>query len=209
MNLETIVVGEFQSNCFVIWNSQKEAAVIDPGADADTIAEFLRSSNLSVAAYLQTHGHMDHICGLADMCDATPAKVHIHPADAKWAFSSQNEWPPFYSSPRKPECAISAVQDGAEIEVIGLRCVVLATPGHTAGSVCYYFPAEKTLFSGDTLFAGSVGRTDFPGGSSRELALSLKKLAALPADTVVHTGHGPSTTIGEEKRHNYFMQNLA
>lgn len=206
MHVETVVVGEFQVNCYIAWADPKRAFVVDPGADAGLIREVLSAHGLSVEGYVLTHGHMDHISALADLCGTGAANVFLHPADEKWAFTGVNDWPPFYAVPVRPGAKILTSGDAAGREIGGLRWQVLETPGHTPGSVCYYLPEEKMLFSGDTLFAGSVGRTDFPGGDGRALQGSLRRLAALPDDVAVYAGHGPETTIGHEKRTNYFMQ---
>lgn len=205
VNIETISVGPFEANCYVVWGDGTEALVIDPGADADRIAAFLGKRGLSVAAYLLTHGHADHTSGLPDLSRLHPAPVVVQPADAEWAFTGLSEITPYYPATAPVSCEIRAAEDGAEFTDGGLTYRVIATPGHSPGGVSFYFPAAEVLFSGDTLFQGSVGRTDLPGGSARMLAASLKKLAALPEATTVYPGHGPPTAIGDEKRGNYFM----
>jgi glyoxylase-like metal-dependent hydrolase (beta-lactamase superfamily II) len=208
MHIETIVVGEFQVNCYVVWGHSDKAIVIDPGSDSELIMQFLRQKKLGIAAFLLTHGHMDHICGLADLYDASPAPIGIHDADLKWAFSRENQMPPFYGVPRRPAEIGRALNDGQEWADAGLTYKVISTPGHTPGGVCFHFESENCLFTGDTLFAGSVGRTDLPGGNSRILGASLKKLANLPPSSLVYPGHGLSSDIAMEKRTNYFMQAL-
>jgi len=205
LNIRTVVVGAFQVNCFVVWKEPPEALVIDPGEDAEAVAAVLKQENLTVAAYLLTHGHMDHVSGLADLYDLFPAPVAMHAEDLEWAFTEHNQMMP-YGTPRRPPEVARTLADGQEWTDAGLTYRVIGTPGHTTGGVSFYFPEEKVVFAGDTLFAGSVGRTDFSGGSSRMLGESLKKLANFPDDTVVYCGHGPQTTIGHEKRTNYFMQ---
>lgn len=207
MNIETIEVGEFQVNCFVVWDSATlQALVIDPGGNAESILSFLRKKRLSVAACLLTHGHFDHIGALKDVNQAFPSPIAIHPADLAWAFTEANQFPPFYPPVTKPAAEIRALKDGQIWTDGGLSYAVIETPGHSPGSVCFHFKADAALFSGDTLFAGSVGRTDLPGGHSRSLTVSLKKLARLPDDTRVFPGHGPATDIAQEKETNYFMQ---
>lgn len=208
MHIETIVVGEFQVNCYVVWADSDKAIVIDPGSDAELILQFLKQKQLTIAAYLLTHGHMDHICGLADLHDANPAPIGIHGADLEWAFSRENQMPPYYGVPRRPAKIERTLKDGQEWTDAGLTYKVISTPGHTPGGVCFHFESEKCLLTGDTLFAGSVGRTDLPGGNSSVLAASLKKLAHLDVSTLVYPGHGPSSDIATEKRTNYFMQAL-
>ena len=206
IHIEKTVVGAFEVNCFVIWGSSPSAIVVDPGGDADSIREILTRDSLDVAAYMLTHGHVDHISALEELYETNPAPIGIHPDDGSWAFSETNLFPPFYSAPRKPAEIGRNLADGQVWNDSGLKYEVLCTPGHSPGSVCLYFEEEKTLIGGDTLFQGSVGRTDLPRGDSRELARSLRKLAVLPDDTRVYAGHGPETTIADEKRRNYFMQ---
>lgn len=208
MQIETIVVGEFQVNCFVVWGADKQAIIVDPGKDADRIGAMIEVNGLTVGVYLLTHGHMDHISALGDLHDKWPAPIALHTADAKWAFDAVNEMLPFYPVPRKPADVSRLLDEGQEWTDDGLTYRVISTPGHTPGSVCLLFENQNVLFSGDTLFAGSVGRTDFPGGDPRALQQSLTRLAALPDDTVVYTGHGPATSIGVEKQTNYFMQGI-
>jgi glyoxylase-like metal-dependent hydrolase (beta-lactamase superfamily II) len=206
MHVETLPLGPFETNCHVLWGSTPQAIVIDPGAQPEDILDFLSARKLSVAAYLLTHGHVDHVSAVAALCDACPAPVHLHPADAPWAYRPANQMPPFYGIPRRPAMEEPLRPEEKTLAVAGFTCAVIGTPGHTPGSVCFHFAGEEILFSGDTLFAGSVGRTDLPGGDSRQLQSSLVLLARLPDRTTVYTGHGPSTTLAEEKRHNYFLQ---
>lgn len=208
MNVEVIVVGEFQVNCLVVWDKEPSAIVVDPGDDARLVLEFLDKKRLGVAAYVMTHAHMDHISGLAAMCRAKPAPIGMHPADLKWAFTEANQMPPYYGVPEKPPKIERELADDSEYTDAGLTYRIIATPGHSPGAVCIHFESENVLISGDTLFAGSVGRTDLPGGNARTLQQSLRKLARLPDNTIVYPGHGPTTTIGEEKVVNYFLQRL-
>jgi glyoxylase-like metal-dependent hydrolase (beta-lactamase superfamily II) len=202
----TIPTGQFGANCHIAADDDGHALVIDPGDEADKLLDILRRRRWTVAAYLITHGHMDHLSALADMEREHPAPVAMHPADAQWAFGAGNRMLPWYDTPAPPENLSRHLADNQEWTDFGLHYRVLATPGHSPGSVCFYFPEEKALFTGDTLFAGSVGRTDFPGGDDRLLGESLAKLARLPADTVVLAGHGPQTTIGQEKQTNPFLR---
>ena len=207
MNVRQVTVGSFQANCFIIWGEKKEAIVVDPGDDAANIRAVLEQDNLSVASYMLTHGHVDHISALADLHASLPAPVGLSKHDINWAFDDAVQMPPFYGAPTRPETIERELDDGQEWTDIGVTCRVIATPGHTPGSVCFHFPEEKALFTGDTLFAGSVGRTDLPGGNPEALMKSLARLAALPEDTVAYCGHGPETTIAREKAYNPFMVN--
>jgi hydroxyacylglutathione hydrolase len=208
MQVDSLVVGEFQVNCFIVTGAALQAIVIDPGAEAGSILRSLRERRLTVAAYVLTHGHFDHVSALAEVCAAMPAPVVMHAADLAWVFEPVNQMLPFYPQPRRPAGAPRALQGGETLTHAELTYEVLHTPGHTPGSVCLHFAAAQVLFSGDTLFAGSVGRTDLPGGSARRLTQSLRGLAALPAATVVQSGHGPPTTIGAERQANFFMRGL-
>lgn len=206
MNIETIVVGEYQENCSVVWGKLNQAVIIDPGFDADLILNFIEEHKLEVAAYMLTHGHMDHISGLADLYEAKPAPVGLHSLDASWAFTELNGVSPFYPTPKAPEKIERSLEDGQVWEDGGMKYRVITTPGHTPGGVCFHFYDDDVLIVGDTLFAGSAGRTDLPGGDSRTLKNSLDRLAKLDDNLAVYPGHGPSTTIGHEKRTNFFMQ---
>jgi hydroxyacylglutathione hydrolase len=206
MDIHTVVVGAFEVNCYIVDLGDGDALVIDPGADPDAISEVLKDKGLTPSAYLLTHGHMDHISGLEALHSTHPAPIALHAADAKWAFGPLNEMPPYYPIPAKPEKIDIDLGACTAIPNIGASCTVITTPGHTPGSVCLHFPDSGVLFTGDTLFAGSVGRTDLPGGDSKELAESLKKLRFLSDETKVLAGHGPASNIGHEKKTNYFMQ---
>ena len=206
MNIEALSVGAFATNCYIAWGDGPKALVIDPGSDAKLILEALTAKHLTVAAYLLTHGHVDHVSALADMCLTMPAPVHIHPLDFAWTFGPLNQIPPYFPIPRQPEQALQFCQDGQDISAGGLHGRVIFTPGHTPGSVCFLFPGENILFSGDTLFAGSVGRTDLPGGDSRLLSASLATLATLSNQILVYPGHGPATDMAYEKRSNFFLR---
>ena len=208
MQVASITVGAFASNCHLLSGRPGEAIVVDPGEEPDRIAAELLRRRWTPVAYLLTHGHMDHVHGLAAMLDRFPAPVGLHPRDAEWAFSEWNAMPPYYDQPRAPGAIARAWQEGQRWSDAGLDYVVIESPGHSPGGVCFHFVAERVLVAGDTLFQGSVGRTDLPGGDARVLAASLRRLAQLPDDTRVLCGHGPATTMGSEKRENPFLQGL-
>jgi glyoxylase-like metal-dependent hydrolase (beta-lactamase superfamily II) len=208
MQMESVLVGAFGVNCLILWDDPAHAVVVDPGAEADAIEAVLKRHGLAVAAYWLTHGHIDHLSALGDMLAKRPAPVHLHKADASWAFMSANRYPPYLRTPARPD-SLETVEDGAVLAAGGLSARVIHTPGHTPGGVCYWLEGGKTLLSGDTLFQGSVGRTDLPGGDTDTLMKSLVRLLALDNDVKVYPGHGPDSTIGYERRHNPFLKELA
>ncbi len=206
MNIERLIVGPFQATCSVVWGPERHALVIDPGADAAVILAFLEKHGLDAACYLLTHGHMDHISALAEVSKKHPAPFAMHTLDFNWAFTPSNQLPPYYSVPQRPASAPRTLANGQTWTDGGLNYQVIGTPGHSPGSVCFYFADEGILFSGDTLFLGTVGRTDIPGGDGRVLTQSLRKLAQLPHATRIIPGHGPETKLAEEFRINPFLK---
>lgn len=207
LHIDTLVVSLFQSNCFIVRRPESaEAIVIDPGDNAADIRACLDEQGLTVKAYLLTHGHVDHVFALAEMVAVRPAPVALHPDDARWAFTERAAIPPYYGTPQAPPTIDRQLADGQIWTDLGLTYHIFHLPGHSPGGVAFYFESEKTLFSGDTLFRGSVGRSDLPGSNPSALATSLKKLLTLPDDTIVHCGHGPATTIGRERRQNPFLK---
>ena len=197
----TIQVGGFEVNCSILSENGK-AWIVDPGQEADRIIDWLAKKGLEPAAILLTHGHFDHISGIPGLLREFPdLPVYVHEKDMQMFGHPLNQFPPEYPSFAKPRNLVSL----DKLEVLdGLE--VLETPGHTPGGVCYHFPKDKLLLSGDTLFAGSVGRTDLPGGDMATLMDSLRKLVALPDDTLVIPGHGMHTRIALEKSGNPFLQ---
>ena len=206
MNIETVTVGAYDENCHVIWDWRFNALVIDPGANPERIEKVIQANRLKVVAFLITHGHADHIGALPALHSTHPAPVAISREDAPWAFSPVNQLPPHYPPLKSPPEISRVLTDGQEWKDGELLYRVISTPGHSPGCVCFYFPDVHAVFTGDTLFQSSVGRTDLPGGSARALTESLKKLRDLPDETTVFPGHGPETTIGIEKRTNYFLR---
>jgi glyoxylase-like metal-dependent hydrolase (beta-lactamase superfamily II) len=206
VDVVTLPVGPFESNCHLIHPAGANlACVVDPGDDADRIIAALRDRGWRVSRYLLTHGHMDHVNALADVRAEFPAPVSMHPLDAAWAFAAQNIMPPFYMTPPRAVPIADLLADGERREDLGLAYEVLHTPGHSPGSVSFYFPDRGLLFSGDVLFRDSIGRTDLPGGDAPTLFRSLKRLLELPDETRVFPGHGPATTLGRERARNPFL----
>ena len=212
MNRTTFQVGTFEVNCSIISESDK-AIVVDPGAEATRIRAELKKQGLGLAAVLLTHAHFDHISAIPELQRAYPdLPVFISDADAKIVSHPFNQFPPDYPLVAGLKNIKTAKDLGSFLTSIGWTATVdvIDTPGHTPGGVCYLFKTSDgkpaTLFSGDTLFCGSVGRTDFPGGDMATLQESLEKLKVLPKDTVVVPGHGIETTIDRELASNPFLQ---
>ena len=203
MPVAIFAIGPLSTNSYVI-NNESEAAAIDVGGDPAPIIEYLRQKQLQLKAICLTHLHFDHLYGVADLADATKAVVYAPAGDAPLLdteSSTGGMWgmpivKPFHSTP----------YPGADFMLAGMKCEVIDTPGHTPGGVSLYFPSRSCVFTGDALFYRSLGRTDFPYGSHQTLLGSIKgKLFKLPDDTIVYPGHGPATTIGEEKLENPFL----
>lgn len=205
MILHALSVGPIMANCFIVGcETTRQAAVIDPGADAGRILKKLADEKLTVSYIINTHGHFDHAGANRKLKEATGAILVIHELDrfmldslsttaAMFGMSSENSPPPDQT-----------VQDGDTIQVGAIVMKVLHTPGHTPGGISLL--TDGCVFVGDTLFAGSIGRTDFPGGDYDTLISSIRnKLYPLDDNVVVYTGHGPETTIGKEKRFNPFV----
>ena len=206
MQRYTIQVGSFEVNCSLLENEGK-ALVIDPGQESDRIISALEQKGWEPEAILLTHGHFDHVNGIPGLLKRFPElPVFISEEDAKVMSHPMNTLPPEYSPVTIPAKNLRTDFRSSSPFALFPSLSVIPTPGHTPGGVCYFFPQEKLLLSGDTLFAGSVGRTDLPGGDMATLMRSLDSLRALPEDTVVIPGHGMTTTIGRELASNPFLQ---
>ena len=206
LKIGRIVMGMCQTNCYFVYPEGKsEVILFDPADRGDYIYHSLKDKGFTVAAILLTHGHFDHIWGLEELKELSGAKVYAYEEEKEVCENASVN----VSKGAGRPCEITAdeyVKDGATISVAGMSCQLIATPGHTKGSCCYYFEEEGILISGDTLFQESVGRTDLPTGSMSALVRSVKeKLMVLPADVKVYPGHGESTTIGYEKENNPFL----
>jgi len=204
---EILPVGPLQCNCSVIGDeSTREAIVIDPGDDIQDVLALVRKHNLQVKQIVITHAHIDHVGGAMKLRAATSAPILLNQNDQALLkmLDVQAAWIGV-PNPAKVEIDRS-ITTGETVTAGLLNATILHTPGHTEGSICLYFPAEKKLIAGDTLFAGSIGRTDLPGGSMEKILRSLHDtVLALPDETVVVPGHGPLTTIGEERETNPFL----
>jgi len=203
-------VGAFQCNCSIFGDeTTREAMVIDPGDELEQILEVIERHGLRVTSIVITHCHIDHIGGAAKLRARTGAPVHMNAGDLEQAawLDRQAEWAGL-PTPEMPQVDV-AVRDGDRIALAGESLQVLHTPGHTRGSICLLASWDSKVFAGDTLFRDSIGRTDFPGGDGRQILLSIReKLLAQVDALVVAPGHGPLTTIGREREHNYFLRGL-
>ena len=204
---EILPVGPLQCNCSIIGDeATREAMVIDPGDDIDDVLAILRKHNLEVKQIVVTHAHIDHVGGAMKLRATTGAPILLNQNDLALLkmLDVQAAWVGM-AAPGQVEIDQS-IGSADTVQAGSLSADVLHTPGHTEGSICLYFPAENKLIAGDTLFAGSIGRTDLPGGSFEKIIRSLHQtVLALPDDTVVVPGHGPITTIGEERESNPFL----
>ena len=204
---QILPVGPLQCNCSIIGDeTTREAMVIDPGDDIDGVLAILRKHNLEVKQIVVTHAHIDHVGGAMKLRATTGAPILLNQNDLALLkmLDVQAAWVGM-AAPGQVEIDQS-VGNADTVRAGSLSANVLHTPGHTEGSICLYFPAENKLIAGDTLFAGSIGRTDLPGGSFEKIIRSLHQtVLALPDDTVVVPGHGPLTTIGEERESNPFL----
>ena len=205
MILKHFTAGEYETNNYlIICEETREAALIDAGGNYEKTASLLKENNAKLKYILHTHGHFDHIQGDWELQQNFDVKTFIHKNDEPLAKSLKQQLNMFGMKSAESPRIDGYLEDGQVIEVGKLKLKVIHTPGHSSGGVC--FLVDKILFSGDTLFADSVGRTDLPGGSYQILGDSIKnKLFALDEDIVVYSGHGPSTTIGHEKENNPFF----
>ncbi len=208
MYLDSIVVGPIGANCFIVGDPRAGlGAIIDPGDDPERVLEAAARSGLTIEYVIATHGHFDHTGGVRGVVDGLGCEFLMHEADlffARDSVASARRWGVRIDQVPDPDRFLA---DGEVISVGSIELRVIHTPGHSPGGICLYAESEGILFSGDTLFQGSIGRTDFRQGSMEQLVASIReRVFSLPDDTVVHTGHGPPTTVGAEKRLNPFVR---
>ncbi len=204
--IDCIETGPFSANCYLVRDSANAAVLIDPGAEPAALLKALEHRRLTLAAYLITHGHADHVGALADLYARHPVPYAMSDLDYRWAFTSANELLPYYPAPRQPSRLPILLEDRQTWNPVPeLSFLILATPGHSPGSLCAYLEAEGVIFTGDTLFQDTVGRTDIPGGDQVLLQQSLQTLAQLPPATRIYPGHGPATTLEQELRANPYL----
>ena len=204
MKLESLTVGLIGTNCYLLWDESagNAAAIVDPGGSADLILNKIKQEKLDVKMILLTHGHFDHVIGVPDLLEAYPdLPVYITETDYPEARDGGQ-----FGYRMGEVSSVQFYDEGDTVELGRLKIDVLRTPGHTPGSVT--LRVEDVLLTGDTLFCGSCGRTDFPGGSYADMQRSLKRLADLPGDYRVYPGHEGSTTLDYERKYNPFMQRL-
>ena len=206
MRIERIETGPMAVNCYVVYEPGMSAcAVIDPGADPELILEAIRANDLTVEYILLTHGHFDHIGALRDVKEASGSILCIHESDADMLTNPAKNLSIYIGAPSVQLPPDRYLSEGEHIQFGGITLIVLHTPGHTPGSVC--FMGGGALFTGDTLFAGSVGRTDLPGGEGETLGRSIRdKLLTIEEDAAIYPGHGPATTLIRERLENPYLR---
>lgn len=205
MKIKTLLVGMIETNCYLAYDRPGgDGVIIDPGDEADRIAAEITRLGFTPKAILLTHGHGDHIGAVPELCRRLNVPLYAGKGEESMLASPEENLSAQIGYPVScPPCERLLV-DGETLAIGSLSFIVIATPGHSPGGVCYL--SGKTLFCGDTLFAGSIGRTDFPGCSHKRLIASITdKLLVLPDDIVCYPGHGPTTTIGDERRDNPFL----
>jgi glyoxylase-like metal-dependent hydrolase (beta-lactamase superfamily II) len=205
MHVETLIVGPLATNCYVVsCDETAEAIIIDPGGSSGRIIEYIKSSGVKPVLIVLTHGHSDHMAAAARLAGEYGVEVAMHGDDSDTLPRSIADAPSWGLGNPEAVTVGRTLSAGEDIEFGRQSCRVLHTPGHTKGGICLH--CNSIVFSGDTLFARSIGRTDFYGGDLETILESIRReLFGLPDDTIVYTGHGPATTIGEEKRENPFL----
>lgn len=194
LQIHTLPLGDYQTNCYILHQEgNRDCVVIDPGYEPEIILSYLSEKGLTLQAILLTHGHFDHVGAVRELAAQTDCRVYLNPKDLSM--------PPMLTA--GPLYYTNTYGEGDQLDIAGISFRVMETPGHTPGSVCLI--TENNIFSGDTLFRGSCGRTDLPGGDYRAMKESLKRLAALREDYNVYPGHGSNTTLAWEQKTNPYL----
>ena len=202
-------IGMLESNTYLLYDDEsRKGAIVDPGGETERLFEEVRRRDVDVQYVLNTHAHFDHITANAEVLSKYDAPLALHPADRELLLHGGGaaRWDIAYVPSPEPEIELT---DGHRLQLGRLEIESIHTPGHTPGSVCLYIPAAGALITGDTLFPGSVGRTDLPGGDARQLTASLRRLLELPGETTLYPGHGPTTTLEKERRTNPWLKRIA
>ncbi len=203
LRVKQFSLGVLETNCYLL-HRDKEAIIIDPGGDPGEVLDFLSEKKMKLNCILNTHLHFDHIQGNADLSSATGAPIY-GPRKDEFLMKTEVGGGGFMGFPRTPAFDFQSLEEG-ETEFLDSLCKILSTPGHTPGSLSFYFPEIESVFVGDLIFFRSVGRTDFPGGDAGVLKQSVsQKIFDLPDSTIIYSGHGPESSVGDEKIHNPFF----
>lgn len=208
LNVETAVVGPYGVNCYLVWDETSgDGLVIDPGDEAEHLVGLIEKLGFAAGAILLTHGHVDHIGAVTALRDILKVPLYVGEGEEELLASPKANVSDMLSNPITVSPADKVLADEELLRVGSIELKVLQTPGHSPGGVCYLHEKQGLLFCGDTLFAGSIGRTDFPGCSTELLLRSInEKIMTLPDEIVCLSGHGPSTTVGAERISNPFLQ---
>jgi glyoxylase-like metal-dependent hydrolase (beta-lactamase superfamily II) len=210
MKIDRLILGAYQTNCYILRESEsdKDCLIVDAGLEAGELVDFLQRHKLNPVAVVLTHGHADHITGVALLRENHPdIKVYIHKLDAEMLTGTKNYLSALAGVLFSSEPADFLIEETDVIDEANIKLDILHTPGHTQGGICLYSKDEGIVFVGDTLFADSVGRTDMPGGDIKQLITGIKeKLCILPDETTVYPGHGPVTSIAQEKASNPYLK---
>ena len=202
--LKIFTVGPMEANCYILYNpDKKEGLIIDPGAEGSRLIKFIKQEKICIDYIINTHGHPDHIGANRQIKEYTNAPILIHQYDAPMLTSSGSVLSLIFPLESSSPAADTLIKDGDVIECAGMKLKVLHTPGHTPGGLSLLL--DDAIFTGDTLFSGSVGRFDLPGGSEEVLLNSINKILSLDENLIIYPGHGPSTTVSEELRSNPFI----
>lgn len=208
LNIRTYPLGFIQTNCYVISNSQKQCLIVDPGGEGERLLKEIQRMNLTPIAILLTHAHFDHIGAVDEVRDAYNIPAYIHTAEKKWLVDPMKNGSAKYAEIPSISCKEADVllNDENSLKIGDFEFELLYTPGHSPGSLTFYFEKDRFAIVGDTLFQNSIGRTDLPGGDERQLMKAIQtKLLTLPEETIIYPGHGPASTIGDEMERNPFL----